>query len=41
MTARHKRLINKVDDFSKDMKEELDEQWRDFEEFLNHINLNK
>ena len=41
ITARHKRLINKVDDFSKDMKEELDEQWRDFEEFLNHINLNK
>lgn len=41
MTARHKRLINKVDDFSKDMKEELHEQWRDFEEFLNHINLNK
>ena len=41
MTARHKRLINKVEDFSKDMKEELDEQWRDFEEFLNHINLNK
>jgi len=41
MTARHKRLVNKVDDFSKDMKEELDEQWRDFEEFLNHINLNK
>ena len=41
MTARHKRLVNKVDDFSKDMKEELGEQWNDFEEFLNHINLNK
>jgi len=41
MTARHKRLINKVDDFSKDIKQELNEQWKDFEEFIMNINLNK
>ena len=41
MTARHKRIVNKVDDFSNDMKGELAEQWKDFEEMLQHINLNK
>ena len=41
MTARHKRLINKVDDFSKDIKQELNEQWKDFEQFIMNINLNK
>ena len=41
MTARHKRIVHKVDDFSNDMKGELAEQWKDFEEMLQHINLNK
>jgi len=41
MTARHNRLVNMVVDYSKAMKDELGEQWKDFEEFLGNINLNK
>ena len=41
MTARHNRLVSMVVDYSKAMKDELGEQWKDFEEFLGNINLNK
>ncbi len=41
ITARHKRLLNKIKDFSNDMSGELNEQWKDFEVFLEHINLSK
>jgi len=39
ITSRHKSLVCKVTDFSNDMKNTLNDQWRDFEEFLGHINL--
>ena len=39
MTARQKRLTCKLEDFSNDMKGELNQQWSDFELILNHINL--
>lgn len=39
ITSRHKSLFCKVTDFSNDMKNTLNDQWRDFEEFLGHINL--
>ncbi len=41
ITARHKRLLYKIKDFSNDMSGELNEQWKDFEVFLEHINLNQ
>jgi len=41
ITSRHKSLVCKVTDFSNDMKNTLNDQWRDFEEFLEHINLNE
>ena len=41
ITARHKKLVSKVIDFSNDMQHTLTDQWRDFEEFLGHINLNE
>ena len=41
ITSRHKSLVCKVTDFSNDMKNTLNDQWRDFEEFLGHINLNQ
>ena len=41
ITARHKRLLCKIKDFSNDMSGELNEQWKDFEVFLEHINLSK
>ncbi len=41
ITARHKRMVNKIDDFSNDIKGDLVEQWKDFEEMLQHINLIK
>ena len=40
ITARHKRLLCRIEDFSNDMKEELEEQWKDFESFIKLINLN-
>jgi len=41
ITSRHKSLVCKVTDFSNDMKNTLNDQWRDFEEFLGHINLSE
>ena len=41
ITARHKKLVSKVIDFSNDMQHTLTDQWRDFEEFIGHINLNE
>ena len=41
VTARHKRLLSKLEDFSNDMKKELEEQWKDFESFIQLINLNQ
>ena len=40
ITARHKNLLNKIKDFSNDMTCDLNLQWKDFEIFLEHINLN-
>ena len=41
VTARHKRLLSKLEDFSNDMKKELEEQWKDFESFIQLIILNQ
>lgn len=39
ITSRHKSLVCKITDFSNDIKNSLNDQWRDFEEFLEYINL--
>jgi len=39
MTARQKRLMSRLEDFSNDMKVELVEQWAEFQGFLKHVNL--
>lgn len=39
MTARNKRLLCKIEDFSNDMKSEIKAQWEEFGELILHINL--
>ena len=34
-------VLSKLEDFSNDMKKELEEQWKDFESFIQLINLNQ
>lgn len=38
MTARHNKMISSVKNFTKEMDNQLTEQWSDFQEFLKHLN---
>jgi len=38
MTARHNKMISSVKNFTKEMDNQLTEQWSDFKEFLKHLN---
>lgn len=38
MTARHNKMLGAIKNFTKDMDNQLTEQWSDFQEFLKHLN---
>ena len=39
ITKRHKKMNNMLTNFTNNMKDELEEQWVDFKEFIEYINL--